>query len=87
MNHEPQTYAEMNYDELVWELRRRDWNIGEQNGSSIGVNLLLRKHHTSHVEYSGVETRSVFGKDESGAIRTFLKELDDQEAESESGSS
>ncbi len=87
MNHEHQPYEEMTNDELGWELRRRDWNIGERNHSSYGVSLLFRKHYTAHFGYPGVETRSVFGKDESVAIRTFLKALDDQDAVDDASSS
>jgi hypothetical protein len=62
--------------DLYHQVLEADWNIGNTAISTVGVTLTFRKHYTSFAP--GVETRDVFGKDRSDAMRRFLCELEQE---------
>lgn len=65
-------------DELYSDLLKADWNIGKTAYSTYGVTLTFRHHYTS--DFPGMTTREVHGKDRDEAIRTFLKQLEEETA-------
>ena len=65
-------------DELYRELQKADWNISNTARSTYGVTLTFRHHYTSN--FPGMTTREVHGKDRDEAIRTFLKQLEEEKA-------
>lgn len=71
-------HDERTSDELYFDLLKADWNIGNTAYSSYGVTLTFRHHYNS--DFPGMTTREVHGKDRDEAIRTFLKQLEDEKA-------
>lgn len=65
-------------DELYTDLLKADWNISKTAYSPYGVTLTFRHHYTS--DFPGMTTREVHGRDWDEAIRTFLKQLEEEKA-------
>ncbi len=65
-------------DKLYSDLVNADWNIGKTAYSTHGVTLTFRHHYTS--DFPGMTAREVHGKDQDEAIRTFLKQLAEENA-------
>lgn len=65
-------------DELYSDLLKAGWNIGKTAYSTYGVTLTFRHHYTS--DFPGMTAREVHGKGKDDAIRTFLKQLEEENA-------